>query len=143
MFSTSGGTLMAIVALLSLLAIAITSIFWLAARVARLSRQVSLCMRRTPAPEKWESRLRELADDVSSLSSSHEKTQRLLSRLNSRAGMRELRADPNKADAPPPGTPKAALRAFYNVGGNSGRDMQAKMALVQREQRELSTQENP
>jgi len=103
-----------------------------ARRVARLSRLASLYTKREQAPEKWELRLRELADDVSSLSSSHEKGQRLLMRLNSRAGMRELRGrDAAEEGLPPPSAGKQALRAALGVGGISGRQMQERMRAVQ------------
>lgn len=124
------------IALLCSQIIQITWLFWLATRVARASRQASLAMKRTPAPEKWESRLRELEDELSSLSSSYEKNTKLLRSLNSRAGMRELRAreaDPSDAP-PPPGASKAELRAHYRVGGISGRAMADKMKVVSTEE---------
>jgi len=103
------------IVLLCSLGILTLLVSWLAGRVWRLSRSVLRATKRAPAPEKWESKLRELEADVASLSSSFEKVTRLLMRLNSRAGMRELRSDPAAAEAPPIGTNKAELRRHYGL----------------------------
>lgn len=87
---------------------------WIAARVRRLSVLASRALQRVKAPDRWESRLLELQADVASLSSSLEKALRDVTRLNSRAGMRELRAVGNdKHGPPPPGAPKSVLRDYY------------------------------
>lgn len=87
---------------------------WLALRVRRFSRVASAATRRAQAPQQWESRLRDLVLAQESLSSNYEKLERLLQRLNSRAGMRELRAgERNQAGPPPFGASKAQLRLYY------------------------------
>lgn len=87
---------------------------WLALRVRRFSRLASAATRRAQAPAQWESRLRDLVLAQESLSSNYEKLERLLQRLNSRAGMRELRAGKHQDAGPPPfGASKAQLRLYY------------------------------
>lgn len=89
-------------------------LFWVARRVMRLSGLASHATKRMQAPQMWESRLAEMCAEVASLSSSFEKVARLQSRLNSRAGMRELR-ERDRVAAPPPGTSKSELRRFYGL----------------------------
>jgi len=114
MFSTPGLMLTAVAVLLCSQIILTTWIWWLARRVRHCLTLVSAATSAEQAPSKWESRLRELADEVVSLSSSYEKAQRLLTKLNSRAGMRELRSDLDASDeAPPVGTPKSELWKWY------------------------------
>lgn len=103
-----------VVALLASQVILALWICWLARRVARFSRVVSAASRRAQAPTQWESRLRDLVLELESLSSNYEKMERLLQRLNSRAGMRELRAGKHDQSGPPPfGASKAQLRLYY------------------------------
>jgi len=113
MFSTLGGTLTVIAVLLCLLGMQTATLFWLVARVRRLSKLASLATRREKAPQMWESRLLELAAEVSSLSLTFEKVNRQMLRLNSRAGMRELRSEP--PGPPPPGASKAEIRKYYGL----------------------------
>lgn len=93
MLSTVGGILTALGGLLCLLAIVILSKCWLALRAMRASQRASAATPTEKAPTSWESRLRELEADQVSLSSTFEKVARELKRLNSRAGMRELRSE--------------------------------------------------
>jgi len=101
-------------ALLCSLLTLITSTCLGAACVRRCSTLVLRATRRERAPEKWQSRVAELEAEVLSLSSTFEKVARQTQRLNSRAGMRELRAEKADADAPPPlNAGKQALRNYY------------------------------
>lgn len=110
---------MANAAALCSLVMAIASICWAAWCARRLSRLASLVTRREKAPQKWESRLAELAAEVASLSSSFEKVATLLQRQNSRVAMRALRDDARASHearaVPPVGTSKEALRKFYGL----------------------------
>lgn len=89
-------------------------LFWLARRVMRLSALASRVTKRMQAPQMWESRLAEMSAEVASLSSSFEKVARLQSRLNSRAGMRELR-ERDRTAPPPVGAGKGELRRYYGL----------------------------
>lgn len=102
----------------------------LARRVARLSRLASLATRREQAPERWESALRELRDEQVSLSSSFEKLQRQVMRLNSRAGMRELRDREAPPSAPPVGASKAELRKHYGFTQDGPEFAKRQLSLV-------------
>lgn len=107
---------MATAALLCSLLTLILSSCCAVACVRRCSTLALRATRREKAPEKWQSRLAELEAEVLSLSSTFEKVARLTQRLNSRAGMRESRAEP--ADqAPPVGAPKSQLREYYKLNG--------------------------
>jgi hypothetical protein len=114
---------MAELALLGSLLTLILSACFGAACVRRCSTLALRATRREKAPEKWQSRLAELESEVLSLSSSFEKVARQTTRLNSRAGMRELRAETpeeeprNKNEAPPPGAPKSELREWARRNG--------------------------
>lgn len=133
MFFTLGAILTVGSALLCLLTIGMLSIWWLAARVRRLSKLVSAATHSEKAPARWESRLQELEADQVSLSSSYEKVARELKRLNSRAGMREFRAESTQAELPipPVGTSKADLLRHYGMAGKVGPDFAR--AQMQRE----------
>lgn len=133
MLSTAGVILMACVALLSSLITVITSKWLLAARARRASSRASAATQEEKAPPKWESRLRELETEVVSLSSAFEKVTKQLMRLNSRAGMRELRAESSASEAPPVGAAKSELRKYYGVNGMSG-PQQAAMQLTRESQ---------
>lgn len=104
------------IVLLSLQITLIASLLWLAKRVRRLSKLASLATKREQAPQLWESRLAEVGAEVASLSSSFEKVSMQFSRLNSRVGMRNLRADRDEdRGPPPPGATKAELRKYYGL----------------------------
>lgn len=112
---------MVIAALLCSLGTLILSFCWGVVCVRRCSTLALRATRREKAPEKWQSRVAELESEVLSLSSTFEKVARQTQRLNSRAGMRELRAEPVVSDAPPPlGAPKEQLRDFYIRRGLRG-----------------------
>lgn len=122
-FSTVGLILTVAAVLLSSLAIVTTWKCWRVVRALLASMEDLLSTQEEKAPTKWESRLRELADEVVSLSSSYEKAQKLLLKLNSRAGMRELRASsPESQAAPPQGASKAELRRYYVGAGVDHRE---------------------
>ena len=123
---------MVFVALLCSQIILTGCLFWVVGRVLRLSKLVGPAMRRMKAPLQWESRLAELSADVASLSSSFEKVARLQSRLNSRAGMRELRARDENAE-PPPGASKAELRRFYGLTRDGPEFAKRQLSLVPKE----------
>jgi len=115
-FSTLGVILMVVCALLFSLGTAIASVYWAASSARRSLKRVSAATNAEQAPPKWESRLRDLETELASLSSNFEKVTRQLMRLNSRAGMRELRERDQEAPrAPPPGASKAELRRFYGL----------------------------
>lgn len=120
---------MVVAALLSSQIILMLSIVWLARRVARLSKLASRSSNRVPDPARWESRLAELQADVLSLSSTFEKVAKQTMRLNSRAGMRELR----EREAPPVGTSKAELRKFYGLNTDGPEFARRQMSLVPKE----------
>jgi hypothetical protein len=131
-WSTHGAMLTALVVLLSSQIITIIWLSRVAAHARRLSRLVSRATSRALAPEKWDSRLTDLSAEVVSLSSSFEKVTRQLMRLNSREGMRELRAREDGPGTPPPlGTPKGELRKFYGLQGLSGPEVaRRQMSLI-------------
>jgi len=110
-------------------------LFWLAARVRRLSVLASRATKREQAPAKWESSLRDLAAEVASLSSSYEKVAKLVTRLNSRAGMRELRSERDASEAAPPplGASKAELRRHYGLNTSGPDFARRQMSLVPKE----------
>lgn len=134
MFSTHGAIWTALVVLLCS---QITLMVWisrLAAHARRLSRLASLATKREQAPQLWESRLTDLSVEVASLSSNFEKVTRQLMRLNSRAGMRELRAREEEPEAPPFGAPKADVRKFYGLGNLTGPEFcRAQLSIVPKE----------
>lgn len=126
---------MVVAALLSLLAILTASHFWLARRVARLSKLASAFTRRAQAPQKWESRLAELGAEVASLSSSFEKVATAVTRQNARTVMRDRRSLAQQpVDGPPPvGASKAEIRKYYGLDKAGPDFARAQLALVPRE----------
>lgn len=113
-----------VLALLCSQVILVTWTCWLAARVRRFSRLAFASSKRAQAPAQWESRLRDLGLELASLSSSYEKLELLVTRLNSRAGMRELRSDPDASNHPPPVTAsKAEKYRYYGIAGRTPRDI--------------------
>jgi Zn-dependent protease with chaperone function len=136
MLFTPGGILTAVVVLQCLL---ITFLAWKWSVAARAQRPSGVDLAATPpekVPTRLESRLQELEADQVSLSSSFEKVARDLKRLNSRAGMRELRAESTqeRSSAPPLGTNKADLLKYYGMSGKVGPAFaQAQMEFEQRQ----------
>lgn len=131
MFSTLGVILTVVGALQCLLGTLLLSKWWRARPVRRASPQDSASTPEEKAPPRWESRLLEVETELASLCSNFEKVNRQLMRLNSRAGMRELRARSSASEAPPVGAPKAELRRYYGVNGLSGPDQAAKQLDIE------------
>lgn len=125
MLSTPGDTMTVGLVLLCSLITQIAFNLWAARRARRSSRRASASTPEEKDPPASESRLRELEADVVSLSSSFERVAKDLRRLNSRAGMRELRSRQDASDAPPTGAGKAELYRHYGIAGKSPRDIAA------------------
>lgn len=123
MYFTVGDILMGAVVLLSLLSTVIAIRCWLAERARPVSKRGSASTPQEKDLPPLESRLRDLEVELASLSSSFEKVTKLVQRLNSRAGMRELRAAEGSAESPPPlGAPKADILRFAGMAGKLGPD---------------------
>lgn len=121
MLFTVGDILTGAVVLLSLLSTGIAMKCWLAERARPVSKRASASTPPEKDPQPLESRLRDLEVELASLSSSFEKVTKLVQRLNSRAGMRELRAAGESAESPPPlGAPKADILRFAGMAGKVG-----------------------
>jgi hypothetical protein len=136
MFSIPGAILTVCAVLLSSLVTYLLSKWSPVARVRRASSLASVATPEEKAPQRWESRLRELELEVVSLSSSFEKVTKQLMRLNSRAGMRELREQSSHSEAPPVGAPKADLLKHYGMSGKVGPSFaQAQLELERNSQR--------
>lgn len=120
---------MVAVALLCLLGILTLTQCWVVARVLRLSKLALLATRKEKAPQRWESSLQEVRADLVSLSSNYEKVSKAMLRLNSRAGMRELRDE--RAHAPPPvGASKGELRRYYGLNTDGPEFARRQLQLV-------------
>lgn len=133
MFSTLGGISTALVVLLCSQITLVLSICWLVVRVRRLSRQVSLATQPEKAPGAWESRLADVQADLVSLSSSFEKVARGVTKLNSRAGMRELRGRDDEPAPPPIGASKGELRRYYGFRQDGPEFAKHQLSLVSKE----------
>lgn len=124
MLSTLGVMLTVGIVLLYSLGTHLVSKLLRARRAKQRSQRASPATSTERAPTEWESRLAELRADVVSLSSSFEKVAKGVTRLNSRAGMRELRSDPDASNHPPPVTAsKAEKYRYYGIAGRTPRDI--------------------
>lgn len=108
MSSSSLIALAAVVLLPLALGMATLLVYWLARRAAARSQPASDASSTSKRVNDLQIQVADLASSFDSLLESHK-------RLRSRAGMRELR-ERRGAEAPPPGSPKAALMRHYGFG---------------------------
>lgn len=79
---------------------------------SRLASRVTRALSRRPPSE---STLAKLATDQAELSSSVQSLATTVKRMSSRSAIQERRSAPDANEPPPPGAPKAALRAHFGL----------------------------